>query len=603
MMTNTTKTTGNYSDDGLSTYQDGTSEDVDGPDSPTGGDKKTEVHTAKSLFKANLLSTITYCSVFGSFGMCVALLGPTLEDLGCQTGSTLIEMSWAFLAQSLSILIGSMAGGLLVDRYCADPILLVANTMIGITLSLIPKCDTLVILLVNLAIMGFFMGIIDTVANVSLLKIYGKLVSPFLQALHFCYGLGAVISPLLAEPFLLNTDCSLMVSNVSSNSSESMLPIVVRSSSDVSSLKEILPTINSLEDAQEQTNVKYAFWIMAAFQIPIVMLVLTVNIRRYCCKLPHDQHTVTILDRSNYEDLDADEEIAKSESPKKSGKGCFQTDKSKIVIVTFLTSFLLFLYDGLQAAYGGYIFEYAVKNAAIQLSATDGAYLTSVFWGSFALGRLVSIPISTVCSLSIMLFVNLVGCFVALSLELLKRDSLITLYVGSGIFGLFLSSIYPSSVAFAEQHIAMSGVVTSCIVIGAATGEMTFPVMVGRLLFPISPLYFLAFCAAICCLGIIVYGLLQTITHCTSEKAKPLPLAEGAYLWCRSCCLASRESLLLGESRYYTSLTDTNSAYKVVTTQEQFQMIQANKAGATSKTETDEEYQETAMHNTSTKSS
>ena len=43
-------------------------------------------------------------------------------------------------------------------------------------------------------------------------------------------------------------------------------------------------------------------------------------------------------------------------------------------------------------------------------------------------------------------------------------------------------------------------------------------------------------------------------------------------MWCRSCCLASRESLLTTETRYYTTLTDTNSAYKVVTTPEQFQM-------------------------------
>ena len=72
--------------------------------------------TAKSLFMDNLQATVTYCSVFWSFGMCVALLGPTLLDLGCQTGSSVAEMSWAFLSQSLSTLIGSMLGGILVDR-------------------------------------------------------------------------------------------------------------------------------------------------------------------------------------------------------------------------------------------------------------------------------------------------------------------------------------------------------------------------------------------------------------------------------------------------------------------------------------------------------
>lgn len=72
--------------------------------------------TASQLLSKNLQATVTYCSVFWSFGMCVALLGPTIEDLGCQTESTLADMSWAFLSQSMCTLIGSMIGGILVDR-------------------------------------------------------------------------------------------------------------------------------------------------------------------------------------------------------------------------------------------------------------------------------------------------------------------------------------------------------------------------------------------------------------------------------------------------------------------------------------------------------
>ena len=78
--------------------------------------RQKQTHTAKSLFFDHLQATVTYCSVFWSFGMCVALLGPTLLDLGCQTGSSVASMSFAFLSQSLSTLIGSMIGGLLSDR-------------------------------------------------------------------------------------------------------------------------------------------------------------------------------------------------------------------------------------------------------------------------------------------------------------------------------------------------------------------------------------------------------------------------------------------------------------------------------------------------------
>ncbi|XP_013395992.1 uncharacterized protein LOC106163065 [Lingula anatina] len=75
----------------------------------------------KSLFRQNWHPTIVYCSVFWSFGMCVAFLGPTLLDLGCQTSTDLNHMSWVFFAQLLCTLIGSIAAGYLVRSCEIDP--------------------------------------------------------------------------------------------------------------------------------------------------------------------------------------------------------------------------------------------------------------------------------------------------------------------------------------------------------------------------------------------------------------------------------------------------------------------------------------------------
>ena len=44
-------------------------------------------------------------------------------------------------------------------------------------------------------------------------------------------------------------------------------------------------------------------------QIPIVSLVLALNIRRYCCNPPSDKSFITVLNRSNYVDLDAGESL------------------------------------------------------------------------------------------------------------------------------------------------------------------------------------------------------------------------------------------------------------------------------------------------------
>ena len=66
------------------------------------GERKVHFWT---LFTENWLSVSIDCLVFGSFGMGVAILGPTLFDLGCQTRSGLKEMDWVFFVQLLLTLL------------------------------------------------------------------------------------------------------------------------------------------------------------------------------------------------------------------------------------------------------------------------------------------------------------------------------------------------------------------------------------------------------------------------------------------------------------------------------------------------------------------
>lgn len=64
-----------------------------------------------TLFKRNVHHTLTYWSLFFSFGLCIAFLGPTILDLQCQTNSTLSQITWVFFAQQFCLLIGSSIGG------------------------------------------------------------------------------------------------------------------------------------------------------------------------------------------------------------------------------------------------------------------------------------------------------------------------------------------------------------------------------------------------------------------------------------------------------------------------------------------------------------
>ncbi|KAB7504291.1 Major facilitator superfamily domain-containing protein 4A [Armadillidium nasatum] len=198
--------------------------------------------------------------------MCVAFLGPTLLDLECRLESLLSTMSWIFFSQALFTLIGAACGGFLAQKCCHSILLLASSIMICITLAIIPFCTVLFWLSVVLAFMGFFMGTIDTVANIAMIELYGRNVAPFLQALHFCYGLGAFVSPLVAKPFLLNKDCSELVQAAT-------LPNLTLPNQNLHSRKaNLTDPFQEISYAQKNSNIENAFWILAAIQTPVIIL-------------------------------------------------------------------------------------------------------------------------------------------------------------------------------------------------------------------------------------------------------------------------------------------------------------------------------------------
>ena len=74
--------------------------------------------------------------------------------------------------------------------------------VMGLTLILMPHCTSLFQLFTLGAINGFSIGSFDTAINVWILEIWGQDSGPYMQALHFTYGLGSFVAPLVCEPFL-----------------------------------------------------------------------------------------------------------------------------------------------------------------------------------------------------------------------------------------------------------------------------------------------------------------------------------------------------------------------------------------------------------------
>ena len=57
------------------------------------------------------------CCGFLCFGASMAIMGPTILELGCLIGSDVGSMSWVFFSQSCAALFGAICSGFIIDRY------------------------------------------------------------------------------------------------------------------------------------------------------------------------------------------------------------------------------------------------------------------------------------------------------------------------------------------------------------------------------------------------------------------------------------------------------------------------------------------------------
>jgi len=136
------------------------------------------------------------------------------------------------------------------------------------------------------------------------------------------------------------------------------------------------------------------------------------------------------------------------------------------------------LYVGGEAGYGAWIYTYAFKlNFGTEVTA---AYLTSAFWGSFTLGRLLGIWVSLRARPLTILAIDFAGCLLSLVVILLFRESSAMLWTGTILFGIAQASIFPTFLTLSEERMHVTGTITGWFLVGAGLGGMILPSLIGQ---------------------------------------------------------------------------------------------------------------------------
>jgi FHS family Na+ dependent glucose MFS transporter 1 len=139
-----------------------------------------------------------------------------------------------------------------------------------------------------------------------------------------------------------------------------------------------------------------------------------------------------------------------------------------------------FVYVGYEVGFGSWIYTYALEiGLGTEVTA---AYLTSAFWAAFTFGRLIGIPAAKRFSSGNLLITGVAICAISLILIWVFPTSAVILWVATCLYGVGMSTLFPTLLTLASQTIPLSGKQTSLFFASASAGGMFFPWLIGQMI-------------------------------------------------------------------------------------------------------------------------
>jgi FHS family Na+ dependent glucose MFS transporter 1 len=143
-------------------------------------------------------ATAAYYAAFVVFGLANALIGPMLPFLALSSGTSLAAIGVLFPARALGYLLGALALGRLYDRRPGHPLMALVLGGIAAALFILPLASWLPLMALAAAVLGAGEGALDVGANSLISWIHAGRLGPYMNALHFFFGVGALLAPLAA---------------------------------------------------------------------------------------------------------------------------------------------------------------------------------------------------------------------------------------------------------------------------------------------------------------------------------------------------------------------------------------------------------------------
>ncbi len=144
-------------------------------------------------------SVTAYLASFVVLGLCLPLLGPAITHLRERLDHGVGTIGILFTVQAFGGLLGSVAGGRTVDRLGGHRTLAAGVGFAALGTIGVPASPSLAAVGLAVAVVGLGAGVIDVAANTLVMWSRPARSGPALNALHLCFGVGALATPLVVN--------------------------------------------------------------------------------------------------------------------------------------------------------------------------------------------------------------------------------------------------------------------------------------------------------------------------------------------------------------------------------------------------------------------
>lgn len=421
-------------------------------------------------------------------------------------------------------------------------------TVMGLTLAAMPHVSSLTTLFMLAGINGFSIGSFDTAINVWILEIWQEDSGPFMQALHFTYGIGSFVAPLICEPFLstesvhgghgppvkavaaaADTATTYLPSTAITSTPSSVAP-----TSFLGLLNETgaeLGSANGIDPVDFLIYIPYAIAGCITVMGALLILVLYYVNKYEPPKKPSKEYELKTVDENGESKhtlgIDHDPQYSNHRFHSLAIDNVVQKAKTPtltIVLVGMGSLFLTF-FVGMEQMHLQFLPTFAV-NTDLNLSPSSAAMMSSVAALAFTIGRCLSIPLAIKLRPQTILYSNhlfmLIGC-VLLAIYANSREDM--LWLANAILGVGFSSVYASIYAFLEQQIRVTNRVGSIFVFAGGLTAAVSPSLVGQYI-EANPLILVWFNLACCLLCLAIFVAIHLIVSFSQKRQKKRELAK-----------------------------------------------------------------------------